>query len=825
MLVREVPMSGIETPRAPVGTRVRCTRQPGRRLLARLCAAALAGALHAQAGPQAASVDPLDALARLPLATATAGSVKLTIVDADKRPVPDAMVVLAPQSTASPLRPSAPHVLAASDPIRLLAASLPAGGVRYALDESGSARIPANFQGTILAIAGDRAGITTRLKDAPRTPQTLSLVRVHWVDAHVTQHDGAPAAFVTLAVEDPRDLYAKVQVATGADGKARVPVLALEPNLMPSFEVRALVPLKVPAARSVLTQPLEHPTDPIPLALPKCSSLRVRWTGLPAGAIPHIRLQPPTPTNRLGIATPLLSLMRGGRTLGLPQKCTAEGAEFAYVEAGVALEAAVTLDGMAGVLQFAVPTIDADKATEWTIDFAKGPPRIRVRCLDAKDKPLADTEMVAMVQGGSSRGRYDVRTDREGYVDLAPTIDPATDMQLRFAHYAAGLQSEILAAGSVPLAAVQPGGNDLGIVRMEPEPVALAGRFLDPKANPVAGVRISVVHQTTVYYSSLSGSDGAFTLRLPEPHPAAMRVSLQRDSNCYFADAPGQTYVELPGRRTDATITVERSGRLLVGLVPPIAAKLRGIGLTGTDLDHAEITFQKELPSDATMIDLPAGRWKIVLTHYQRPVATLDEVTIDPGVENHDARMMAIQWHEFARLVTLRLEAPDGNPTSECSSIAYADKPQIGAVGIPVAGKVTFLLPKTNNQVVIRPRDPSLRTVELNNLDSDRTVRFAPALRCDLSWQEALKLPAKTELVAMVMASSAGRRILTFDATDKATLFVDEPGKVELHLGFRANGRVTYLDDAMEVDVGPEGGARVLKLPPTVRAAIDGLPK
>ena len=777
----------------------------------------------AKAGDTA--TDPLHALTQLPVAPANERSVKLTIFDADQQPCPKALVVLAPPSESQSLRTRNAELQYPGDPIRMLAAALPLGTMRVALDESGSARIPTAFQGTILAFTEDSVGSANRTKDSPRTPQTVRLVRLQWVQAKVSRHDGAPAPGVTILVEDPRRLYAKAQVATGPDGTARLPILPLEADLLSSYSLRAMVALRTTLTHSVLQHPLGQTDAPIALVLPKCTSLRVRWTGLPAGTMPHVALQQPIPASRMAIAGAMLSLSRIDRAQGIPQSCTAEGAEFAYVEPGIPLEAAVTLDGVAGTLLFAVPTLKADEENTWSIDFANSPPRIQARILDTDGKPLANTDLIATLQGGANRGRYDVQTDREGRVCVAPAFDAAADTALRFSQYRNGAQSEILGAGSVPLAALKPGANDLGEVRLHPDPIALSGRVLDSKANPMVGVRLSAVHQTTQYSSTLSNSDGAFVLRLPEPHPPTLRLSLPRESDCYFADAPGQPSIVLPTSRTDAVITLERSGRLLVGLTPALPTGLRGLSLSGVDLDHADVTFKKDLPSDAKMIDVPAGRWKLSLLHYQQPVATMDEVTIDPGVENHDARLMAIDWPSFATLAVLRLEAPDGSPTSECSVMAYAQKGQLGAIGIPVAGKAMFLLPKKANLITIRPRDPSLRDIELTDVRGDRTIRFAPAVRLDLSWREALKLPANTELVAMAMAGGAARRILTFDAAGKATLYAQEVGKIELHLGFRTNGKVTYLDDVMEIEVGEQGGARVLQLPPTVRAAIDALPK
>jgi hypothetical protein len=783
--------------------------------------------LRGQAEAQAAvaTTDPLRALAQLPAAPASDRSVKLSILDADKKPCPNAIVVLAPPEVPQGVRARGAEAPYLGDPIRMLAATVAEGATRLTLDDSGSTRIPAAFQGTILAFTETSFGIATRTKDASRTPQTMRLVALQWVNAKVTRHDGAPAPGVTIQVEDPRRLYAKAQVVTGPDGTARVPVLALEPDLLPSYSLRAMVACKTPIAHSLLMHPLQHPDDAIALVLPECSSLRVGWSGLPPGITPHIALQQPLPTNRLGLASSLVSVARLDRTMGIPQSCSADAAHFAYVEAGIPLEAAVTLDGVVGALLFSVPTLKPGQENTWSIDFASGPPRIEARILGSDGKPLANKDLVAVLQGGAIRGRYDVKTNLQGKVYIAPQLDSTPDTALRFAQYRDGLQSEIVAAGALPLAAVKPGANDLGDVQLQPDPIALAGRLLSPNAAPVVGVRISVLFQSTQYYSTPSSSDGTFTLRIPAPHPPTLRVSLLRDSNCYFADVPGQATIELPSNQTDAVIRLERSGRMLIGLTPPLPTGLRGISLKGVDLDHSDVTFQKDLPSDAKMIDVPAGRWKITLLHYQQPVATVDEVTVDPGVENHDARLMAIDWRAFATLATLRLEAPDGNPTSECSLIAYAQKPQLGAVAIPVAGKAMFLLPKAKNSITIRPADPSLRIVELTDVAGDQTVRFAHAIRFDLSWQEPLNLPANIEMVAMPMTSGTARRILTFDAAGKATLYAQESGKVDLHLGLRIDGKVSYLDDVMEVEVGEQGGPRVLRMPPTVRAAIDAARK
>ena len=76
----------------------------------------------------------------------------------------------------------------------------------------------------------------------------------------------------------------------------------------------------------------------------------------------------------------------------------------------------------------------------------------------------------------------------------------------------------------------------------------------------------------------------------------------------------------------------------------------------------------------------------------------------------------------------------------------------------------------------------------------------------------------------MVMSGTA-RRTLVFDAADKAALYAESEGTVSLHLGFRTNGKTTYLDDVMEVTGADQPGARVLQVPPTLRAAIDALPK
>jgi hypothetical protein len=686
--------------------------------------------------------------------------------------------------------------------------------VRLQLDPQASARLDADYLGTILALYEDCASVHLRTEALSREPITISLNQVQYAPVVVTQSDGAPAKGVALTVDTNNQTLAPLQVKTGDDGSARVPLLQIGSDGNGTLVLRALVATE----RPLLQRLREVPSKPVPWQLPACGSVHVTVKGIPDGVRAQVLLTRTSPRDANGFRP---SSTEANDVPSQPQSWDGTTARFDYVEPGKQMNASVLLDGMPDPIPFPVGDVIAGKQTDVLADLDAGPPRIAVRVLDGNGKPLADTPLQCLVER-PTRPRFWICSDSEGRIQLAIGWPNAGETPLTIHHMAtlAG-SAEVADSVQVPLTGLKPGHNDVGDVRLLPLPLALEGRCVDADNQGVAGVRFYTNQGQVLFCSTKSDASGKFVLRMPEPHPPQLKLQKIYGSEFLFADAPLETKVDLEPGTKSCVIPIQRAGRVSVGLFPRIPDLSNDLSFEFTDPDNKDYKYSARLAKDTTWLSVPPGRWKVRLRLYQQEVFAIDELNVEAGIENHEPRLMRLVWSDFAHRACIRITEPSGAPAENCTVMVYSDNGRAGSGSLARGGVMNLLLPKEGTTVQVQPRDPGFVPVDLGAIDGDRNVQLKPALRVAISWQAPLQLG---EEVSLVMSQDTRAGILSeavFGPDGKALLFAAKPGKLDLRFALRKGNTTHYLNSRISVEVDDQASPKTLEMTDALRTEVE----
>jgi hypothetical protein len=766
-------------------------------------ALALAFAFAGNAFAQAAAVGDPGALARLPLQPRNGQGVAVQVLDRDGRPCGDAVLAALPGRTGLQWRARVDAATAAfpGDPVRQAMALLLQHGRRFAVAADGSATLPEGEPLAVYAFAGDDCATAfyrprdgaVRLRLAP--PRQLRAV--------VTTADGRPAAGVPVGIVSAANTWLRTYARTDADGACTIDWSALDAPLEPMV-VRVLA-----ATRQPVEQPPPDGAVPARLQLPPTGSVRVVLQGRVADPAPRFALRLETQLDRRIGA-------RVGTVRVPPVEAGAREARFEFVEAGIGATAEIATPGMVTPVGVAVPPVVAGRETTVTIDLGAGPPRLAFRLRDVAGRPLADTELhVAWVRALAPHG-FDAATAADGAlefdVDEACTPDGALVLEQ---HNAEG---ETVAAAEVPLLGIGPGRNDRGELRMQELPLLAAGRVVDVRGAPVAGVVVEKAGGSGFRHSEHTRADGAFAVRGRAPVPAEVQLRIA-GGDWFLAPAMDQTAI-VPGGTTDCVLRVERAGHVLVRFAPPIdagcASVLRVQAVQHDGDGRHETTIAVGLPE----LVLPAGRWDLTLQLEGQEVATFADVVVDPGVEAHDARLMRLDWRAFAALATIEVVGPDGQPTDACEVVRRWGSPGHLVLDSrpPHAGKATLLVPKEGVEIVVEPKDRKLATAVVGLVTGGgHAVRLQPRPNVQLKLVPKPVVPAGSTLELQFVDAptvfprpadeGTGRLAAERDGTFAA---ITRPGERKLVVYLRTGDRTVPIGPPLTIEIRADGGLHLV---------------
>lgn len=726
--------------------------------------------------------DPLLGLADLPVQAAVVHGVEVLVLGVDGRPCGEA-VVLAANGENLQRRARAVADLRrrfADEPLRATAAVLRLCGTRRAVDASGRTAVSGGGPLELLAAAGDAyafALVPAAADPAAQPKVQLQLQRPRSLRVQVTTADGKPAAGAEVGVvRDGAGLQRAAAVRTAADGTAELPVPVVAMGL--SRVVRAFAATALPVEQPL---PLQ---DTLHLQLPPCGSLHIEAAA--------------------GVAVRSFEVWRDApRQLLLqlpPSTAGGNAADLPFVQPGTGLTVVALVDGLTMPIAAPVPPIAAGART--VLQLAAPAPRrsVVVQLSGVDGEPLATCELrVAMVCYFVMQETV-ARTDVAGRLEheLPDNVPPGSVLLIEKRPFAAVDDAAGADYVELPLAGVGPGRNDRGAQRLQTAPLLLGGHVVDGHGRAVAGLRLQVQANDPVRQTATTtAADGSFALHMRAPLPASVEPRLDPDwIRLGHADAFA------PGR-DDVELKVAPVARLQVGLTPVVpdgtVALLR---LRGREKNGAR--FEQTLPAPQGLLQLPAGTWDFVVVGVDEVMA-IDGVKAEAGIDNHDPRLMQLDWSAFATLATLHLVPVEGQPLPACQVKVGLGNGLLGCR----SGTVHLLLPKAGARVVVQPVSPQLRVVDLGVVTGDRTVQLQPAATLHLTLSAPPKLPDGLELRGLMTVHDLDLMTppFRFDAAGKASCAIRGKGTYRLQLVLArphgpvlGAGIVTTLAEAIDVD-------------------------
>ena len=223
---------------------------------------------------------------------------------------------------------------------------------------------------------------------------------------------------------------------------------------------------------------------------------------------------------------------------------------------------------------------------------------------------------------------------------------------------------------------------------------------------------------------------------------------------------------------------------------------------------HCEEVEQSEPRSRRLVFDLgsdgfniPEGTWDIVFSHRKQEIHRIKSLEAEAGIENHDPRMLKLEWESFLAAVVVRVQAPDGGPAHRATMWVGAGPHHRTGMSV-VDGRLVCVGPRSDINLSVEWEDGSM--VELGVVSADQVVRRGCGPVLCVEFDHAPELPDGVTLVA---AAGDAEQAIGSDGTGE--FCVPAPGhyKVEL-FAVRGERRAQVPIELDEFDV-PVGGSRI----------------
>jgi hypothetical protein len=325
---------------------------------------------------------------------------------------------------------------------------------------------------------------------------------------------------------------------------------------------------------------------------------------------------------------------------------------------------------------------------------------------------------------------------------------------------------------------------------------------------------------------AIVGADGRFTMRATE----ALRDELQLECTGDWFPADPDAMVFARGRQ-DVRLVLRKAARLRVGLPGLPAGASLHLYVECVSPGESKPVFATRLRADTRELDVPAGTWDLVIRLFAREcdeVHRIERVVADAGVENHDPRLMELQWQKFLQPVTVRVVGPDGQPTDQCT-IWQNFRTRSGTEGTSVSqtrdGIGRLLVPKGGSHVVVRSRNQTWRQADLGIVEADVVARLTQAPRIAVSISAMPDLPEGAILQAMLVAEEGMKAdwpSASFDADGKCALLAPATGPFRLQITVRRGNTAKTVgsDGQVAIEVGDRDLEHRFELTEALRRSI-----
>lgn len=600
-------------------------------------------------------VDPMAALAAMPIADPIADGRVITVIDgATKKPIAGANVLLFPPLTEELRKTSQRMRLQlgenASNKIKQLTFGV-LFAKRFVTDANGVAKVPNVEPAFAFVVYQDMSAMWNSGLSAPVTLQPTRYVKVK-----VTDCRGKPARGVTvgLCYQDSH-FYARARATTDKTGTCRI-----ERNKRiqrDKLRVVAMIATDEPVQLDFLAS--ESTDEPLALQLPPCGQVRFILYG-----------EDERPAKLLERATLVIKpndMMHRPPMRVAPARFEADGALFAHVGLGLRVEVQANINGIRESINFASkgPTREHELiVVEGRLNV--GPPILRLRVLDQQGQPLANQDVGTLKRSKQYFDHITDTTDADGYLNIPVSNRKPDRIYILLREESEG--TVYRGAAHIECANLKPGKQDFGDVQLEEEPVIAKGQLLDPNKQPVPGVWLR--GRTTIASNGSGGGsssgkrwyfthrvrtdkDGRFELRELHPLDHSIQLSIQGKE---WAHADGTLEVTPDG--SEQTFAVSRAGTLSGTCAEPLEGMLLEVTATrrGSNRKHmGQIADGK-----FSIINLPAGTYDVEIGKQGGLVVKGVELP-KPG-EPQDARLQNIKWREHFQVIETKVTDDEGKP-------------------------------------------------------------------------------------------------------------------------------------------------------------------
>lgn len=417
----------------------------------------------------------------------------------------------------------------------------------------------------------------------------------------------------------------------------------------------------------------------------------------------------------------------GRRRIGRHHRSTSKGlARFEGIGLGISLSFTAWAPGLEGG---SLNGVDGpqDAGEERVVEIRIGPqrPRVRLRVIDARGIPIAETrieaQFVQLLDGSASRGRARprvqtewVETDADGLAEFwsharAWDVDRALDVVVRTPNVSAQDDSA-WRVGTVPLARTfAPSSTiDLGDVRVGPVPIFAEGVVVDEAGDPLANVDLRFQEVYGDAWNERkdlsdgrvrSDSNGHFLLRgtrAPERLSVyAYLKGFERLTGTEIAVGDRTVVLEL---KPEVQIEPEPTGRIAIEVAMPKGTPFPRLGLYWRSEAGSHST---ECPPGGVgpfeLKGLAPGTYAVWVKsrdgHLQ--FGRVEGVEVLADATTRDARLLPLDLENELRTVRLQLVHPSGKPLYKAQPEIILDA--LGksfSVRTDKEGRAAFVVPK-----------------------------------------------------------------------------------------------------------------------------------
>jgi len=761
------------------------------------------------------------ALFAMPVREAPTEGMRVRVEDAAGVPIASAHVFFVDPERARAHTPDRSRVPGA-DLERMMLENLLLTSDHFVAGEDGCIVVPAGVSYGMAVTANGLGMIQARSRD-PDAPPPAVVRETGVYEVRASLASGRPAKGLAIALgtygERGIDRFERTAVArTDERGEVRfrVPGLFVNSALRRQGHVvaQAFVIGDGPV-RAVLAA-----GEPANIVLPPCGRVIVRLHDAderPRSDIEDaLLLQPGESAERMWRRLPSTPEVRADRL-------SEDEATFDYVALGKPLVAHVRAAGVSGVVSHSQdgPTREGELVV-FGVRAKAASPILAGRLLDENGDAVVQQEVAVLFVTDELRDRQVARTDEHGALRIAvPEAMRTMACRIHVVRRGDPKSGATNYAGSAvhELAAGAEGLVEIGDVTLQPEPVAVAGRLLDPDGAPVAGVDVTTVmtwldeHSRPEHLRSLpaplrealvhratTDAEGRFVFC--ELMPRAVANGLSIADGTWLCD-PGQRVVTGAG---EVVLTAYEPASIELRFrTPPPSHIVFDVRRDGAVFQT--VWLRDEDPAARRAPQVPPGTYDIVVTHRDEELARIEGVEVRSGQACADPRLRDIDWTSGWTVVRLRVRSDRGGRVHP-GVRALGENVRWGWNSSSVDDDVLALRAEETKLLIHHER---YRSVFIEELKPELDITLQPRLEVAIVLPDGLELPAGVAIVVIASDYPArlGQLSRVIWAGADTRLLVDGPGRHRVRVSAPAMGGRKLWQGDVVVEEGPAPSVRL----------------